>query len=183
MKRYGFMISVIAIVLGLWAVPGTSAAADVKSGQLIVSVAPEQVSTSVGTSVDVIVTVTNTDTEPTPKLAIHLDITDPKMDGSVDPEDWTPTLTLSSGEIGPGKQVTESWTIIPISGGDFVLYAVAIDANAGVEPATLAVSNGVPVHVDEKRSVNPQGVLPLAIAMPTLIGMALLWRHRRLRPK
>ena len=183
MKRYGLMISFILMVFGLWIVPGTSAVADTPGSQLTVSVAPGRLSTSVGTPVDVKITVVNTDTKPTPEMAIHIGITEPRMDGSVDPEDWTPTLTKSIGEIGSGKQVTESWTLTPIGRGDFVLYAVAIDANAGVDPATLAVSNGVPVHVDEKRSVNPQGVLPLAIAMPTLIGMALLWRHRRLRPK
>ena len=123
MKRYGFMISVV-IVLVLWIVPGTSAVADTPGSQLTVNVAPGQLSTSVGTPVDVKITVVNTDAQPTPELTVHIDITDPRMDGSVDPEDWTPTLTKSIGKIGSGKQVTESWTLTPIGRGDFVLYAV-----------------------------------------------------------
>ena len=181
MNRYRSMISVIAMLLGLWIITVTSASADAPSGQLIVGVAPERVSTSVGTPVEVTISVINGAVKPTPELAIHLDITDPRSSNSVDPEDWTPTLTRSSTAMEPGEEMTVSWTINPIHAGDFVLYVIALDANAGVEPTTLAVSNGVPVHVDEKRSFNPQGVLPLAIAMPALIGIALLWRHRRLR--
>ena len=183
MKQYVSMISIIAIILGLWMVPGASANPDFPSEQLIVIVSPERVSTSVGTAAEVTVTIVNEAAEPTPELAIHLDIIDPRASTSVDPEDWTPTLTRSISPIKPGNQVTQSWLVTPIGPGDFVLYAVALDKNSSVEPATIAVSNGVPVHVDEKRSFNPRGVLPLAIAMPALIGAALLWRHSRLRLK
>ena len=180
-KRCGSIIPIVALILGLWMATGIPVSADVTGEQLIVSVAPERISTSVGTAAEVTVTVVNMAAEPTPELAIHLDITDPRASTSVDPEDWTPTLTRSTPALGPGERVTQSWTITPIGPGDFVLYAVALDTNSSLEPATLAVSNGVPVHVDEKRSFNPQGVLPLSIAMPVVIGMALLWRHRRRR--
>ena len=177
------MVSIILTVFGLWVVSGASANADVASDQLIVSVTPERISASVGTTVEVTVTIVNEATEPTPELAIHLDITDPRSSTSVDPEDWTPTLTRPTSALQPGEQVSESWTLASIGAGDFVLYAVVLEANAGIEPAMIAVSNGVPVHVDEKRSFNPQGVLPLAVAMPAIIAMTLLWRQRRLRLK
>ncbi len=183
MKFYSSMIFAIVMVVGLWTITGHSASADVPSDQLIVSVTPTQVSTSVGTSFEVTITLDNMAEEATPELGLHIDITDPRESGSVDPEDWAPSLTHSIAPIGPGEQVMQSWTLAPIQGGDFVLYAVALDMNAGVEPSTLAVSNGVPIHVEEKRSFNPQGVLPLAIAMPAMLGLALVWRHRRLRLK
>lgn len=183
MKRYIAIISVIALLFGLLAVTTASASAEVATDQIQVTVTPARISTSVGDPVDVTVTLLNGTSEPLPELATHLDVTDPRTANSVDPEDWTPTLTRLQGPLGPGEQLTESWTITPISGGDCLLYVVAVDADAGVEPATLAMSNGVPVHVDERRSFNPQGVLPLSIAMPALIGLALIWRHRRLRTK
>ena len=181
MKRYGYMIFTIAFVFGLWIFTGTSAAADTPTEHLRLSVAPERVSTSVGTPVDLTITLVNGSPEQVRKLALHLDITDPRATNSVDPEDWTPTLTRTTAPVEPGGEVTESWSIAPIQGGDFVLYAVALDLDAGGEPTMLTVSNGVPVHVDEKRSFNPRGVLPLSVAMPVLVGMALIWRYRRLR--
>ena len=181
MKFYSSMIFAIVMAVGILTITGHSISANVPNDQLIVEVTPTQVSTSVGTSFEVTVSLDNLAAELTPKLGIHIDITDPRESGSVDPEDWAPTLTYSIGPIGPGNQVTQSWTLAPIQGGDFVLYAVALDMDAGVEPSTLAVSNGVPIHVEERRSFNPQGVLPLAIAMPAVIGLALVWRHRRLR--
>ncbi len=181
MKRYIATISVIVRLLGLVGVTTASASPEVVADQVQVIVTPDRVSTSVGEPVDVTVTLVNGTSEPIQELATHLDVTDPRTANSVDPEDWTPTLTRLQGSLGPGEQTTESWTITPIQGGDYLLYVVAVDADAGVEPGTLAVSNGVPVHVDERRSFNPQGVLPLSIAMPALIGLALIWRHRRLR--
>ena len=74
MNRYRSMISVIAMLLGLWIITVTSASADAPSGQLIVGVAPERVSTSVGTQVEVTISVINGAVKPTPELAIHLDI-------------------------------------------------------------------------------------------------------------
>ena len=181
MKHYRSMICLIAAVLGLWTIAVTLASAHDPSSQLTVTVTPERVSTSVGTPVEVTISIINCGSEPTPELAVHLDITDPRANDSVDPEDWTPTLTRSGSVLGAGEELTVAWTISPIQGGDLVLYVVAVDANSSIEPTTLVVSNGVPVHVDEKRSFNPQGVLPLALAMLALIGMALIWRHRPLR--
>ena len=182
-KRYATIISIIALALGLWWSMGTSASADSDTGSLVVTVTPEQLSTSVGQPASVTITLANESAEPTGDLAVHIDITDPRGTNSVDPEDWTPELTLFREALLPGEQVTESWTVTPIQGGDFVLYAVAINANGGIEAGMLSVSNGVPIHVEEKRSFNPQGVLPLSVAMPTLLGVALVWRFRRVRLK
>ena len=180
-RRRILMISTIAMLLGFWIILKATASADVLDSQITVLVTPDQVSTTVGTATEITVSLTNNSTEATPELAVHLDITDPKKRGSVDPEDWTPELTLAMSPLAPGAQETRTWSISPIEGGDFVLYAVALDTISGVEPTVIAVSNGVPVNVDEKRSFNPGGVLPLALAMPAVLGTALLWRFRRLR--
>ena len=182
-RGYGVTVQVIAAILGFWMVGAASAYGQVGASQLTVSVAPERVSASVGEEVEVTITLVNKAAEPTQELAIHLDITDPQGSGSVDPEDWTTRLTRTIPAITPDTPVTMSWTFTPIQPGDFVLYAVALDASVSVEPGRLAVSNGVPVRVDEQGTFNPQGILPLAIAMPTMIGVVLLWRLRRLRPK
>lgn len=159
-KRRILMISTLAMLFGLWIILKATASADVVDSQISVLVTPDRVSTTVGTATEITVSLANNSTEATPELAVHLDITDPRERGSVDPEDWTPTLTLAMSPLAPGAQETRTWSISPIQGGTFVLYAVALDINSGVEPTLIAVSNGVPVHVDEKRSFNPGGVLP-----------------------
>ena len=74
-----------------------------------------------------------------------------------------------------------TWRLTPISAGEFVLYAAALDTNSGVEPATPFVPNAVPVHVAERLSFNPQNVLPVALTIPALAGLTWLWRFRRWR--
>ena len=157
-KRRILMISTLAMLFGLWIILKATASADVVDSQISVLVTPDRVSTTVGTATEITVSLANNSTEATPELAVHLDITDPRERGSVDrAEDWTPTLTLAMSPLAPGAQETRTWSISPIQGGTFVLYAVALDINSGVEPTLIAVSNGVPVHVDEKRSFNPGG--------------------------
>jgi len=178
--------SCIPLVTTVWAAFGLGMAtialanADFGDCRLLVSVTPDRVRTSVGESVELLVTVASPATGPTPETVVHLDITDPVQEMSVDPEDWTTTLTQAVPPVETGKPTSVSWTIAPPSAGDFLLYAVAVDPNAGVEPTQIAVSNGVPVHVAERRPFNPQGILPLAIAVPALIGAVLIWRRRRL---
>ena len=151
------------------------AAANETGGSLSVSVTPGQMTIDLGNARDLTVAVTNESAARIENLVVHLDITAPGSETSVDPEDWTPTLSRSLGSVQPGEQVSVDWTIAPISGGEFLLYAVAFDAAAQV---ALAVSEGTAVHVDERRSFNPKGVLPLTVGMPLLLGALLMWRRR-----
>lgn len=114
----------------------------------------------------------------TPPLAVHIDITDPRAGGSTDPEDWTATLTQSVGELGPGEGRVARWSIEPISDGNFVLYAVVLEA---AEPlgGAITASNVVAIEVSERRSLNPQNVLPVVIIVPALLGVAIVFQRRR----
>ncbi len=181
MNRYGSLLVGLTAVLVLWIAAMASTGADAAESGLAVTVEPERLSTGVGVEAEVNITVANNTAEPTADLALHIDITDPTGEGSVDPEDWTPTLTRFADPLGPGERVTQTWKMTPISPGDFVLYAVALSTEAGVEPAIPSVSNGVPVHVAVERSFNPQGVLPVALGVPGLVGIAWIWRFRRQR--
>ena len=162
---FGLVMFAMATILG------QSAPGDVE-----VTISPSTVQTRVGDTAQIEVTVTNNGTDPTPALVAHIDITKPSRSGSVDPEDWTPTLSRGVGVLEPGYGTTLSWTLQPISGGRFSVYAVAIsEANADV-----AVSSAIDFRVTEKRTLNPQGVLPVAIAAPLFVGalVVLRWRLR-----
>ncbi|MDH3500660.1 MAG: hypothetical protein OEM97_11090, partial [Acidimicrobiia bacterium] len=110
---------------------------------LVVVVSPPTVETTLGSTVDIEVAVTNHGTTTVDEFVVHVDITDPGLEGSVDPEDWTATLTLPGGSLGPGETLVQTWPLQPISGGRFTLYAVALTPGS----AAVASSNAVEFHV------------------------------------
>ena len=155
------------------------AGAESAGSHLEVRVEPSELTVEVGERIELTVTVTNRSTQPSAPLAAHLDVTDPTGSGSVDPEDWTATLTRQVGVVEGGATATITWPMTPISGGRFVAY-VLLSPTEGEQ--ALTASNVVGIVVDERRTLNPQGVLPVAAGAPLLIGLLLVgqrWRVRR----
>lgn len=140
-----------------------------------VAIEPASVSTSLGETESITVTVTNTGDAVVGPFAVHIDITDPSSESSVDPEDWTPNLTQQVSDLAPGESATVVWELQPISSGTFSVYAVALVP----ESAEVAVSNAVTVDVTSSRLLNPQGVLPVAVAVPLIVGAFLIVNLRR----
>ena len=168
-------IALAAILAAALTAAPAAGASGPESVELIRS--PAQATIRLGETIDLEVTVTNTSDGPTEELAIHIDVTDPGSRSSVDPEDWTSTLTRFVGPIDPGATVTARWEIQPISGGTFTVYAVALAAGS----RNLTASGATLITVDEQRSLNPEGV-PVALAAPLLVGglfLAQQWSARR----
>ena len=153
------------------AAAGTAMPQQDEAVPLEVAVVLEPASTSVvlGDRLELNITVANDGAAATPPLVLHLDVLDPDSDGSVDPEDWTTTLTRPIAEIPPGGSTDVPWTIQPISAGTFTVYAVVVRPTG----PGLSVSNVTEVTVEDQRSLNPGNILPLAIAAPVLVGGAL----------
>ncbi|MEO6571146.1 MAG: BatD family protein [Ilumatobacteraceae bacterium] len=139
---------------------------------LTVRIEPANQSVVLGDSLQLEVTVTNTSAGPSVDLIAHLDITDPASSSSVDPEDWTSTLSKPIGVIGARGTGTANWTVQPISPGTFTVYAVVISR----DNHDLTASNVLTVDVADQRSLNPGGILPVALGMPALVGALLLAR-------
>lgn len=167
----------LPLVACLLAVVGPSTAASVPLDSVSVSVEPASASVDLGQSLVLHVTVTNTGSRPTAALAVHLDITDPSRSASVDPEDWTSTLSRKVDPVPAGGATTLDWPIQPIAGGSFLAYVVALYP-AGTN---LVSSNAVRVDVGHRRTLNPSGILAVAIGVPLLIGGLLLTQLRRSR--
>lgn len=146
-------------------------------GDLSVSIEPATATVVLGDTFDVQVSVTNATGAATEPLAVHLDVTDPAAETSVDPEDWTPTLNRTVGSVAAGETATVRWALQPIAGGTFAVYAVALSQGSD----SLAASNVHLVTVQEQRSLNPSGILPLAVGAPALVGALLLVQVRRSR--
>ena len=75
-----------------------------------VEISPATADGAVGDTFEIEVTVVNRGSEPTPPLAAHIDVTDPTSEGSVDPEDWTVTLTRPVGVVEPGQRALDDPT-------------------------------------------------------------------------
>ena len=97
--RLAVLAGVSAAVIGL----GPGAFANEVAQPISVSVQPTAVSTEVGATTDLKIEVTNNGSAATADLVVHLDITNPSLEGSVDPEDWTTTLTQVIGTIPAGR--------------------------------------------------------------------------------
>lgn len=164
------VMSGLAIAV-LMAAPATAQS----SNEVVVAITPTSIDIALGETVGIKVTVTNRGESSLGSLAVHIDVTDPTSASSVDPEDWTPTLTRQVPPLAPGQSVDVPWEIQPISGGSFSLYAVVLAASS----PDVTVSNAVAVHVTYHRTLNPQGVLPVAIASPLVIGALLIFTLRR----
>lgn len=168
------MIRTTLAAVGLTAFTAFTApvAAAPPPGDVTVEIAPASTSVVLGESLDLTVTVTNTSGDASADLVVHLDITDPSSASSVDPEDWTSTLTKPLGVVRAGETATVDWNIQPISPGTFSAYAVAI--SLGLDD--IVVSNVSTVEVADQRSLDPGGILPVAIGMSALVGALLLTR-------
>lgn len=164
MKR-GWAALGILVTLMLNAGPAQALA----DGDLIVTTTPAEIETTLGQTVAVDVTVTNNTDQATVPLIAHIDITDPTRTTSVDPEDWTPTLSQNIGVIPANQTIKLSWSLQPISSGTFAVYAVALSDGE----TEIFVSESTRVTVASSRTLNPEGVLPVVIAGPVIVGALL----------
>jgi hypothetical protein len=171
MSKAVHVLAGLLIVLTATASP----AAGQTSETVSIAIEPAQVETSLGQSFDIQVTVSNPTEAPTVPLVAHIDITDPDRAGSVDPEDWTSTLTKDIGVIPPGESRTVTWQLQPISPGTYRIYAVGLSSSA----PSVAVSHATTVSVASTRTLDPEGVLPVVIAGPVLVGGLLVLVLRR----
>ncbi len=169
------VLSVLMVAVGFGALP-SAAAQSPANVELSVSAAGDSV--VLGDSLQLRVTVANRSADPTAPLAVHLDVTDPTSTTSVDPEDWTTTLTRSVGVLAPQATTSLEWTVQPVAAGTYTVYTVALSAGS----EALASSNALQVTVQDRRTLDPGGILPVALGVPLLVGALLLlqrWWARR----
>jgi uncharacterized membrane protein len=154
------------------------------SDTIVVKIEPATSAITLGDNLDLRIAVTNTGSQSSTPLIIHLDVTDPDRSTSVDPEDWTSTLSKPVGPVAAGDTVNVSWNIQPTSSGTFATYAVALSSGAD----DVVASNVLRVEVADQRTLNPNGILFVAIGAPALVAALLLLqlrlaRRRRDQPK
>lgn len=155
-----------------------AAAADLTEAEIAVT--PATIEVDLGDRATIEVTISNTSDADLSDAVAHIDITDLTGGGSVDPEDWSSTLSRALDPVPAGQSRRIQWELQPISPGTFTLYAVALSG----ESDAVAVSETVTISVADRRSLNPNGILPIAVGAPLVVGAVLGLRIRsgRARP-
>jgi hypothetical protein len=161
---------------------GTARGATSAASPVAVSLSRTSTSVGIGNSFSFTSTITNRGSAPAQGLVAHLNVLSFTHGVYVDPEDWSTSRTRYLEPIPPGRSTTVSWTVKAVNGGDFGIYVAALGTpGAGPSPIQPTVSPALVAHVTEQRSVNPQGVLPLALGVPAALAAAMAAVRLRLR--
>ena len=143
---------------------------------LEVSLSRTDVSTRIGESFRFDSEIRNvTDTEQT-DLVAHLNVAGLSSGIYVDPEDWSEDRTRFLPPLAPGESTTVGWNVKAVTGGRAAIYVVALPGEN--DPA---VSPAMAVDIAETKDLNSDGVLPLALGVPAILGAVALTVRRRRR--
>jgi len=113
-------------------------------------------------------------------LVAHLNVASLRPGVYVDPEDWSTSRTRYLDPIPAGGTATVRWSLQAVNAGSFAVYVAVLPADAAGRPPT--VGRTVRVTVAERRTLDAGGILPLALGVPAVLGLAaggLALRRRR----
>ena len=125
-------------------------------------------------------TVVNTGPGEARGLVAHLNVASLRPGVYVDPEDWSTSRTRYLDPIPAGGTATLRWSLQAVNAGSFAVYVAVLPADAAGRPPT--VGRTVRVTVAERRTLDAGGILPLALGVPAVLGVAaggLALRRRR----
>lgn len=172
------LLAVLGLLAALALPTAPATATTSPTAGLEVTVDHSTISTQLGHRFEFSSTVRN----PGPRvegLVAHLNVLSLRAKPYVDPEDWSPQRVVFLDPIPAGGSVTLRWPMTAVNSGTFGVYVTVLDRNPGTAPAPNSPT--VVVHVTERRTVNPGGILPLSIAVPTLLGAVVVWLRLRRR--
>lgn len=183
MRRALTVAAALVFLAAVTTGPASAAPAEAPAADLQIAVDRATVAVHVGDRFALSQALTNTGTAPSEPMLAHLNVASLTSDVYVDPEDWSASRSKPVPSIPPGGRVTLDWQVQAVNAGSFDLYAVLLPngpASAGGGP--LVVSPPVHTTVAGRRSLTAGGALPVALAMPILLGLlaaAASLRHRR----
>jgi hypothetical protein len=159
--------------------PASAVAAPDAATRLSASVDRTQISTQLGRSFELGSTITNAGPGTAGGLVAHLSVLSLREDPYVDPEDWAPQRVVFLDPIALGGSRTLRWRLTAVNAGTFGVYVTVLpqDPRDGPAPNTPTVD----LRVTQRRTLNSGGILPLALAVPALLGMLTIALRLRRR--
>ena len=146
---------------------------------LDVSVSRSSVSTRLGDEFGFTTEIRNRGTGARSDLVAHLNVVGLSRGIYVDPEDWSEERTKNVPTLGPGETTSISWSVKAVTGGHAAVYVVVLPENPG--HGAPVSSPSIDVQIADTKDLNSDGVLPLALGVPALLGMLTLAVRRRRR--
>jgi hypothetical protein len=117
-------------------------------------------------------TIENNGVAPARDLVAHLNVVDLSGHTYVDPEDWSSQRTRYLHTIPPGDSTTLTWPMNAVNAGAVGIYvAVLPRSGAPVPPATGPT---IRVRIEDRKTLNSGGIVPLALGIPGALGLLAL---------
>ena len=166
MRLRGASVAVAALA----AVLLSSAPGWAQEGQGVsASVDRTEIATGLGNKFSFRSTVTNDSAAQVSGLIAHLNVLSLRPGTYVDPEDWSSNRTRYLPPVPPGGSVTTTWELQAVNDGEFGIYvAVLPDSGEAVPPTTTPT---IRLHVTARRTLNPSGMVPVALGIPALLAL------------
>jgi hypothetical protein len=148
---------------------------------LTVSTGPATVTTQLGRTFEVRSTIVNGAATPTPPLIAHLNVLSLRPSLYVDPEDWSSRRTRYLRPIPAHSSLVLRWPMTAVNPGRVGVY-VALIPRTG--PGAATTGSLARVRIGNRQTLDAGNVLPLALGVPTLVGLVGLRvvRRRSARP-
>jgi hypothetical protein len=112
-------------------------------------------------------------------LVAHLNVLSFDSAVYVDPEDWSSHRTRYLTPIPAGGSTTIEWRMQAVNAGSFAVYVAVLRRSPAALPTT---GRAIDVGIAKRTTLNSEGILPLALGIPAVLGvLALTLRLRRRR--
>jgi hypothetical protein len=105
-------------------------------------------------------------------LVAHLNVVDLTGHTYVDPEDWSSSRTRYLAPIAPGGSTTLSWRMNAVNAGTIGVYVAVLSRSGAPVPPTTGPT--VRVQIEDRKTLNSGGILPLALGIPGALGLLAL---------
>jgi hypothetical protein len=123
-------------------------------------------------------TIRNNGTASAGGLVAHLNVVDLSGHTYVDPEDWSSHRTRYLAPIPAGASTTVSWPMNAVNSGTIGVYVAVLPRSGAPVPPTTGPT--LRVRIQDRKTLNSGGILPLALGLPALLGLTALGvRFRR----
>jgi hypothetical protein len=167
-----------ALVLALAAAGSIRAGDD--PGTLSITADRTRISTRLGHKFAFRTTIENRGATATRNLIAHLNVLSFDSSVYVDPEDWSSHRTDYLAPVPAGESRTVTWRMQAVNAGRFAVY-VAVLPRSGSKPPVTGPT--IDVVVAKRTTLNPHGVVPLALGVPALLGLLMLGVRMRRRAR
>jgi hypothetical protein len=170
----------VALLAAIAVAAGAAVAAPAAGAAVQVRVDRGRVALPIGHTFAFSSTLTNTGGRATPELVAHLNIVGLDPGVYVDPEDWSSQRTRYLPPLRPGGSTKVRWNVKAVTGGSAAVYVVVLERRRGGAAAPVQVAGGRPisVRISERKTLNSSGILPLALGLPALVGLAAIVTRR-----